>query len=168
MYHKSIWIPATQLKPKLTAGCAALAQLESATNKAVYDYLAFDPTTTEYCYANIKMPSDYSGGNIYAIFDWMHPATTTNFGVRWGVSGLSLGDNEASDAAQGTAGGVTDTGGTTYNRYASAVTVATTIAGTPAAGEFVHFNFLRAPTHADDNMAVDAYLLGVMIYYPVT
>jgi len=138
------------------------------TNKNVYDYLAFDKDAIEYAYANIPMPSDYTGGTIYFKPYWTHPATTTNFKVSWGLAVVSFSDDDTLDAAQGTAIYSNDTGGTTSDLYIGDISSAVTIAGTPVANDLVQFRCLRKADDAtNDTLAVDAYLLGFMIYYPV-
>ena len=155
-------------KPTVTSGCASSARIEMGTNKNTYDYLAFDKDTIEYAYANVPMPDDYTGGAIYAKFYWLHPATTTNFGVSWGLQAVSFSDDDTLDAAQGTAKYANDTGGTTSDLYISPMTDAITIAGTPVAGDLVQFRVSRKADDAtNDTLAVDAYLLGAMIWYPV-
>jgi hypothetical protein len=163
--HKQFWIG--NARPTLTSGCAAPAQIEMGTNKNVYDYLAFASDGTEYAYANIAMPQDYTGGVIYCKAYWLHPATTTNFGVAWGLQAVSFSNDDTMDAAQGTGVLVVDTGGTTSDLYIGDLSAAITIAGTPVAGDFVNFRIYRKHDDAGDTMAVDAYLLGMLVWYPV-
>jgi len=164
--YKQIWVAGW--KPTLTAGCASSAQIEMGTNKNVYDYLAFDKDTIEYAYANVPMPDDYTGGTVLFRVYWFHPATTTNFKVSWGLQGVSLASGDTMDVAQGTAIYSNDTGGTTSDVYLSPVSGSVTIAGTPASTELVNFRVSRkANDSTNDTLAVDAYLLGVMIWYPV-
>lgn len=164
--HKQFLI--ANASPTVTAGCAASAQIEMATNKNVYNYLAFDPAAIEYAYANVILPQDYTGGVVYAKFYWTHPATTVNFLVAWGLSGVAITDNGVLDVAQGTPQYANDTGGTTSNLYISGVTAAITIAGTPTANKACNFRLLRLATDAtNDTLAVDAYFLWAVVYYPV-
>ncbi len=164
--HRQFWIG--NAKPTLTNGCSASAQIEMATNKNVYDYLAFDASTVESAYANVNMPEDYTGGVIYAQFKWLHPATTTNFKVSWGLSAVCFADDDTLDAAMGTMIYSNDTGGTTSDFYSSPQTAAITIAGTPAASVYTKFRITRQADDAvNDTLAVDAYLLGVTVWYPV-
>lgn len=164
--HNQLWVGG--FKPTITSGCAASAQIEMGTNKNVYDYLAFDASTIEYAYANIVMPADYTGGVIYFKPYWLHPATTINFNVSWGLAGVSFSNDDTLDAAQGTAIYSNDTGGTTSDLYIGDLSAAVTIAGTPVANDLVQFRCLRkADDGTNDTLAVDAYLLGFMIYYPV-
>ncbi len=160
----SFVIDASQFIPRTTNGCAALATYESTTNKVNIDYLAFDATTQEFAQAKIaRMPKSWNESTITAVPIWMHPATTTNFGVVWGVSALALSDNDAADTAFGTAQTSTDTGGTTANIYHGPATAAITIGNTPAEGDTVIFQVSRNPSDGSDTMAVDAWLVGLLI-----
>lgn len=164
--HKQMWIGSA--KPTLTNGCGAPGQIEMGTNKNVYDYLPFDKDSIEYAYANIVMPQDYTGGTVYALFHWTHPSTTTNFKVSWGLQGVCITDDDTLDVAQGTAIYSNDTGGTTSDLYISPLSSAITLSGTPAAGKMCNFRISRKADDAtNDTLAVDAYLLGVVLYYPV-
>jgi len=164
--YKQLWI--SGWKPTLTSGCGLSAQLALATNKNVLDYLPFDASTIEYAYVDVPMPADYTGGTVLAKFYWTHPTTSTNFKVSWGLQGVAFGDDDALDAAFGTAQYANDTGGTTNDLYISDMTSAITIAGSPAAGKLVNWRVLRKADDAtNDTLAVDAYLIGVMIFYPV-
>ena len=165
IYHK-IWI--SGFKPTLTSGCASSAQIEMSTNKNVYDYLAFDASSIEYAYVNFVLPYEYTGGTVLAKFHWTHPATTTNFKVAWGIQGVCITDGATLDVAQGTAIYVNDTGGNTSYLYQSPISSAVTLAGTPSAGKLCQLRVQRYATDAtNDTLAVDAYLFGVMLYYPV-
>ena len=160
---KNLWIG--NWTPRETAGAGAPAVLTAGSN--YFSYIPFDKDSIEYAYANVPMPVNYDGGTITAKFYWSHPATTTNFGVRWAIAATSMADNEALNTALGNAIGVTDTGGTAGNLYVSAATAAVTIAGSPDDFHLVHFDIWRYPTYIDDTLAVDAYLHGVLITYGV-
>lgn len=166
-YNQFYLAAGRDLKPTITEGCAASAQIEMGTNKNVYDYLAFDPSSTEKAYANVVMPEDYTGGNLYAKFYWTHPATTIKFGVRWAIYPMSISPGETLDVAISGVGGVTSTGGNTSYLYISDMTPSITPVGTPSAGDLMGFRVIRSVGNAEDIMDVDAYLLGVMIWYPV-
>lgn len=163
--HNQLWIAGW--KPTKTSGCADSAQLELGTNKTVFDYLAFDTSAVENAYANIVMPQDYTGGVLYHKYYWTHPATTVNFGVYFKVGGVSFSNDDTLDAAQGTLIGVVDTGGTTSDLYISDLSSPITLGGSPVAGDLVQFGVQRLGSNAGDTLAVDAYLLGVLLWYPV-
>ena len=73
----------------------------------------------------------------------LHTIDGTDFGTA-----QTVGDNHAATALQ---------------MQSTAATAAITVAGTPAAGEYVAFRVFRDV--ANDNLAVDALLIGVMINY---
>jgi hypothetical protein len=100
-----------------------------------------------------------------AQFVWSHDTTTTNFGVVWGIEAVAFNDGDAFDTAFGTAVTVADTGGTTDAIYRSAEATGLTVAGTPAAEEYVVFRVKRVVSDGSDNMAVDARLHGVKLHY---
>ena len=163
--YRKLWLG--NAKPTYTSGCAVSVDLEMTTNKNMYDYLAFDASTDEYAYVNVPMPNDYNGGTVYGQFYWTHPATSSDFATKWSLSGVGFADDDTLDAAQGTAGTAIDTGGTTYDLYISPATGAITLAGAPLAGELINWRVGRLGTSTDDTLAVDAYLMGVMVWYPV-
>jgi len=160
-----VFLSAGAAVPKTTAGCAAAAQVEMATNKQNLKTLDFDTTTEEHADFTFALPSDYDGGTMTAKFVWMHPATTDDFGVTWGIAGRCYADGDALDAAPGTEVMVDDTGGTTSDVYISPATAAITWAGTPAAGQLINLTVARKPGEAGDTMAVDAKLIGVQLTY---
>lgn len=164
---QGIWVPAGAIWPRTTTGCAALAQLELSTNKNNWPYLAFDATTTEYAQFNLYSNKQFSTSTFTFIPVWTHPSTTTNFGVVWQLSAVGRSDTDAGDVAFGTAVSSTDTGGTTSTIYkgpeSSAVTVSTL-----AAEDVINFQINRLPSDASDTMAVDAYLLGIMLFVTTT
>lgn len=162
---RSLWIPAAGIRPSSTGGCAVLALIASAANQPDISSLDFDATTAEYAQFWVRMPKNWNENTITATFYWSHAATTTNFGVRWGIQGVSISDDDTIAVAYGTAQEVTDTGGTTNDLYVSAATSAITIAGTPAAGDMCAFRVYRDPVNAGDTMAIDARLHGVALFY---
>jgi len=163
----TIWVPAVAMIPRTTNG-AASGSVETTTNKVMLKTLDFDASTIEYAQFAIRMPKGWDEGTVAAVFVWSHAATTTNFKVSWGLQAVAISDDDALDAAFGTAQYANDTGGTTNDAYASPETSAITIAGTPAAEDLVIFQVLRkADDGTNDTLAVDARLHGVTLYYTV-
>lgn len=150
-----------------TGGCAVQTKdTELATYKANSRVAAFDPTTEEHIEFEHAFPSDYGGGVLTAKFYWKHKATTTNFGVVWGIEAVSFGDGENIDGADfGSPINITDTGGNTDYNYISPITGDITVAGTPVAGELARYRVFRKAADAADTLAIDALLMGVMINY---
>ena len=163
--RQTIWVPAGAMTARTTNG-AASGTVETSTNKVMLRSLDFDTTTQEFAQFAIQMPKSWNESTIICQFVWSHAATTTNFGVVWGIEAASFADNDGADAlAFGTAVSVADTGGTTNNIYITAETSAMTVAGSPTAEEWVVFQVKRLPADASDTMAIDARLHGVKIHY---
>jgi hypothetical protein len=160
-----LFLSAAGATPATTSGCANPNTNEMSTNKQTIKTADFDASTEEYADFVVLMPSDWDGGTLTAKFAWMHAATTTNFGVVWGIKARSYADDEALDQAFGTAVTVSDTGGTTNDLYVTSATGAMTIGGTPAAGGLVVFRVYRKAADASDTMTIDAKLIGVQLTY---
>ncbi len=161
---QTIWIPAVAMKPRSTNG-AALNAIEMATNKNMITTLDYDTTTQEFAQVDIPLPKSWNNGTITFVPYWSHPATTTNFGVVWGVDAIAISDGDALDVAFGTEQTSTDTGGTTDTMYVGPESSAITIAGTPATADMVQFRIHRDPASGSDTLAVDARLHGVKLFY---
>lgn len=161
---QTCWIPAAAMVARTTNGAAA-GTVEMATNKNMFKTLDFDTATSEYAQFSIQMPKSWNKGTVTAAFVWSHAATTTNFGVTFALQAVALSNDDAGDVAFGTEQIAADTGGTTNDIYVSPVTSAITIAGTPAANDYVQFQVRRAVADAGDTMAIDARLHGVQLYY---
>lgn len=160
----TIYVPAAAMVSRTTNGAAA-GTVETTTNKVMLKTLDFDTTTQELAQFSVRMPKSWNEGTVTAAFTWSHAATTTNFGVVWAIEGVALSDGDAGDAAFGTAQQIADTGGTTNMIYVTSATPATTIAGTPAAEDWVVFQVKRVPSDGSDTMAIDARLHGVTLYF---
>lgn len=161
---KPIWLPGGSLVPRTTNGCA-VADLELGTNDIMLRTCNYDTTTEEGAGFTVRMPDTWNEGTVTFVPVWTHPATVTNFGVVWSVSCLATSNDDAMDAALGTPQTSTDTGGTTSDQYTGPESAAITCAGSPQAGDTVYFEIERTPGAGSDTLAVDAYLLGVTIYY---
>lgn len=162
--QQTIWVPAAAMISRSTNG-AASGTIELATNKIMVKTMDFDTTTQEFVQFAVQMPKSWDLGTVIAQFVWSHPATTVFFGAVWQLQGGAYADDDALDAALGTAQTATDTGGTTDDAYISPETAAITIAGTPAAEDYVIFQVARVPANGSDNLAVDARLHGIKIHY---
>ena len=159
-----IFLSAAGMWPSTTAGCATNAKTESTTNDINIYTLDFDTTTQEHAEGGLAMPSDWNAGTITAQFYWTATGTSTN-NVQWALQAVALGDLETIDATDfGTQQVASDAhSATALQMQISGATPAITVAGTPAAGDYVAFRVFRDV--ANDNLAVDALLIGVMITY---
>lgn len=161
---ETIWVPAVAMYGRTTNG-AAPGAVEMATNRNMIFSLDFDATTAEFAQFAVRMPRSWNEGTVTFAPSWSHPSTTTNFGVVWQLQGVAISDDDAQDVAFGTAQSSTDTGGTTNDLYIGPTSSAITIAGTPAAQDYVLLQISRDPANGSDTMAVDARLHGVTLYF---
>lgn len=159
------WLPARYWQPSASGGCAALATIATSAGQPDIQSLDFDSTTAEHAQLVWSPPRDWNLGTITFEAIWSHPATVTNFGVAWQLQALAVSDNEAINQNFGTAQTVTDTGGTTDRAYRSPESAAITIAGTPAQHDTIFLRVLRDPANGSDNLAVDARLHGIRLFY---
>jgi len=160
----TIWIPSTAMVPQTTNG-AAVNSVEMTTNKNMVSTLDFDATTAEFAQFSIVMPKSWDATtNFICTFYWSHAATTTNFGVAFGIEATTIADNESLDVSFGGATYVVDTGGTTNRLYIS-TGANLLVSGGLADGNLVSFRVTRNPANGSDNLAVDARLHGVKILY---
>jgi hypothetical protein len=151
---------------RTTAG-AASGTAETSTNRVMVKTLDFDTTTQEFAQFAIQMPKSWNESTLVCQFVWSHAVTTTNFGVSWNVAAVAVGNDDTLDAAFGTAVTVSDTGGTANDIYITSETSAMTVAGSPAAEEYVVFQVARDPANASDTLAIDARLHGMRIHYTI-
>jgi len=160
----NIWVSADQMTTLTTNG-AASGTYEYATNDIMLPYFAFDDATEEYVAFNMPMPEGWNRSTIKAKFFWSSATgSTTADTVEWEIGGGALSDNDAIDAAIGTAQVISDAllannGG---DLQISGVTPAITVGGSPALGDLIHFKVSRNVGGTDD-MFEDAWLFGVLI-----
>ncbi len=164
---KTLWIPAANMRPSITNGCSALAQVEIAAGQPDMVTLGFDPSTEQYAQFSIAFRKGWDEGTVTAVFYWSHPATATNFTTVWGIQGVACSNSDAMGVSFGTAQTVTDSGNTTNDIYISAETSSITIGGTPTVGDICFFRVYRKAADAADNLAVSARLHGIKLFYTV-
>jgi hypothetical protein len=162
---ETVWVSASAMRPRSVNGPGGPNVVNLATNNITISTLDFDATNFECAVFEIAMPKSWNEGTFTCQFVWSHAATTTNFGVVWGLEALATSDDDAMDAALGTLVQTTDTGGTTNDRYISPESTAVTAAGSPAEGDVVYFQVSRRPADASDTMAIDARLHGIRLFF---
>jgi len=159
---QTIWIPANAMLVRVTNG-AAQGTVETTTNKVMRRTLDFDAATPEYAQFLVAMPKSWNEGTVTAEFLWT--AASGTGAVIWGLQGLALSDDDALDAAFGTAQEVTDSLLSAGDLHRSAETAAITIGGTLAEGDLVVFQIYRGASDGGDTLAADAQLIGVRLFY---
>ena len=161
---ESMWIPATGMTPATTSG-AATGQHESSTNKVNIEVLDFDKDADEFAHFNIAFPKAWNLGTVTFQAFWT-AATGGTTGVAWALQGVAIGDNVPIDTAYGTAVVVTDDAQTgAHETYVTVESGAVTIAETPADDDLCYFRLFRDVSDANDDLAEDARLLGIKIFF---
>ena len=165
---QSMWVPAAAMYPTASAGCAAIAAVETTAGRPDMYVLDFDASSDENAQFSIAMPSYWNEGTITYQVYWTTAATDTD-GVAWSLSGVACSDNDTIDVAFGTAVVVTDDAlGAAEDLCVTAESGAVTLAGSPAAGDLAYFNIERDVSDGNDDMAEDARLIGIKIFYTMT
>lgn len=161
--YKTIYLPAGVLEPTTTSGCAAVATIEAATNDIDYKVLDFATDADENAFCNFQMPGNWDAGVIQFRFVWTNAGGGAAETVTFELSGRSYANDDAIDQAVGTAIEVEDTwiaqGDIHYSPWSGDVT----LAGTPAAGEWLHLEVMRDVS--EDNLAGDCRILGIQLRY---
>lgn len=150
--------------PRETNG-PAVSIAQSTANTRMYGGLSFDATTEESADLLWTPPPSWDGGTLefrvrYSV------AASTGGGVAWGLSGVSVGDDDTLDAAPGTEIVVTDTvlaaGDIAITSWSAAVTITAA-----AAGETVSLQLSRVVANGSDTHTTDATLRSVDIRFTI-
>jgi hypothetical protein len=160
---KALWIAAGAMTPRFTNGCYPNAY-EMTTNDNNYRPMDFDDVTEQFAEFQLVMPSSWNEGTVTFKPVWFHDSTAASYGVVFALSGVATGNADAMDVAQGTEQTSVDTGGTAYTLYVGPESSAITIGGSPAAGDLVTFSVSRNVADASDTMALNAELVGIVLY----
>lgn len=163
---RTISLPASAWEETTTAGCAAIATTEAGTNDIDYKTLDFDTGSDENAFCNWQMPDSWDAGVVQFRYIWTTASGGAAETVTFELSGISYADNDPIDAAVGTAVEVADTWIADGDIHQSAWSGNVTLSGTPAAGEFVHFEIMRDVS--EDDLGGDVRLMGVQIRYRQT
>ena len=161
---QTIYIPANAMNPTESNGCESITAVETTAGRPDMQVLDFDKDADEHAQFTVAFPKSWNLGTItYQVF-WSGLAATT--GVSWFLQGVGMGDNTTIDVVYGTAIGVDDDAqGAVEELLVSAESSAVTIAGTPADDDLTYFRIYRDVSAGNDDMAGDARLHGVKIFF---
>jgi len=161
---QTIYVPANAMTPTTSNGCEAIAASETTAGRPDMYVLGFDKDADEHAQFTVAFPKSWNLGTItYQVF-WSGLAATT--GVTWALQGVAMGDNTTIDVAYGTAITVDDDAQNgTELLLVAAESSAVTIAGTPADNDLCYFRIYRDVSAGNDDMAGDARLHGVKIFF---
>jgi hypothetical protein len=160
---QTIWIPAKAMTPTNSNPCADIAVVETTAGRPDMHVLDFDKDADEGAQFEIAFPKSWDEGVVKFQVMWAGLAATT--GVAWGLSGVSVPDNSTIDVAYGTAVVVTDDAqGAVEEMLVSTLSGNLTIAGA-AVDTATFFRIYRDVSDGNDDMAGDARLLGVKLFF---
>ncbi len=160
-----VWIGAASMRGRVTAGAGdsnGLAERrELATNDVNIDFMAFDAASAEHAYFNVTWPAGWNNGTVKFTLYWTNAAGLTTETIDFDLAAVAFANDNPLDTAFGTAQNVTDTWLAQDDLHITAQSAAITIAGAPAAGEFIVFNLSRDV--AADNLTGDCQVLGILL-----
>ena len=161
---QTIWIPANAMTATASNGCAAIAAVETTSGRPDMYVLDFDNSSDEHAQFTVAFPKSWNLLTVSFQVFWSGLAATT--GVTWSLQGVAMNDNETIDVAYGTAITVDDDAQSAVEELlVSAESSAVTIAGSPADDDLCYFRIFRDVSDGNDDMAGDARLHGVKIFY---
>ena len=162
---ETIFVPAAACQPTASNGCAALANVETTSGRPDMQVLDFDNGSDEHAQFQVAFPKSWNEGTVTFQVFWTTTATDTD-GVAWGLQGVAVSDNDTIDVAYGSAVVVTDDAlSAAEDLCVTAESGAVTIAGSPAANDMCFFRIFRDVSDANDDMAEDARLIGIKLFY---
>ena len=159
---ETIWVPAVAMYPNTTNGAEA-AQVELSNGPEIKT-LDFDKDSDEFAQFAVAFPKSWNAGTV--TFQAFFTATSTDTGTTaWGLSGVALADSGDLNTAFGTQVVATAKAhsGTSNDLDVAAESGAVTIAGSPAADEYVFFQISRDVSA--DALNADARLLGIKLFF---
>jgi hypothetical protein len=162
---ETIWIPVEALTPATTQPCGDMELIEAGTNDVDYNVMDFDTGSDEYANFRVQFPKSWNESTVTFQVAWTSSATDTD-GVAWGLQGVALADDETIDSSWGAAVVVTDDNiSAAGDMLITSESSAVTIAGSPSVDETVIFRIFRDVSDANDDMAEDARLLGIRMFF---
>tara|TARA_S200002703_G_scaffold67000_1_gene58156 strand:- start:646 stop:1854 length:1209 start_codon:yes stop_codon:yes gene_type:complete len=161
---ETIWVPSVAMYPN-TTNPAEAAQVELTAGQPELKVLDFDASTDEFAQFAVSFPKSWNEGTVTYQAYFTSAGTNTGNCI-WTLAGVAVSDNDAIDAAFGTAVSVTKAhSGTANDLDVSSESSAITIAGTPAAGDEVFFQISRDANNGSDTLTGDARLLGIRFFF---
>lgn len=155
---RALYVDAGAMVPRTDSGAEAVTR-ETTTNKVNLDALAFDAGSVEFGQCKFAIPTwMIDGFKVYVIWG----AESGSGGVTFGVAARAFGDDDARDQAMGTRVDVDDTL-ITGDVCVSAISGEIDFGGTPVAQKLGVLEISRQVGDANDTLAVDADLYGILI-----
>lgn len=161
-WTQSFFVPATAMTPSGTNG-AASGSIETANGTTV-GVLLFDKDTSESAEFHAAMPASWDRGAFQYVPVWSATGGTLDQQVAWELQAKALNDGADPNGDWGTAVEVTDLFVDDNLRMKGAKSAAVT-AGGSVTEDNCEVLFRVSRKVADDSLAVDAALWGVLVLY---
>ena len=131
----TLFIPAGAMRPTVTAGATALADVETTAGRPDLTALNFATGADSYAQFQVAMPKNWDLGPVTFQVFWASTALDTD-GVAWALQAVAVGDGDTIDVVFGTPVVVTDDAqSTTEDLYVTAESASLYIPGTTLGAE---------------------------------
>ena len=152
------------MTPTVSNGCASLATVETTSGRPDMNVLDFDKDSDEHAQFTVAFPKSWNAGTVTFQAFWSSIAATT--GVALNLQGVAFADNDSIDTAYGTAVAVADAAqGAVEELFVTPESGAVTIQGSPGDNELTFFRIFRDVSDSNDDMAGDARVLGIKLFF---
>ena len=160
------YVPATEMYAATTNGAGGLTTVELTAGQPELRVWSFDPAAVESVQFTFAFPKEWNEGTVtYQIF-WTADNSPSTNAVVWGLQGVAMGATEEINVAFGTAVTVTSSNdNAVYNLNVTSESTAVTVGGTPGEDNLTYFRLYRDAGVGGDDLAVDAHLLGIKLFY---
>lgn len=162
--RQSMYVPASGMYPKAVNGAEEITY-DSGSNDVTIRALGFDTTTQEYAQFEVAMPKSWDEGTVTFVPYWTNTGGSSTQTVSWTLAGVAISNDDTLNASLGTAQSSSDTWLAQNDLHVGPESSDITIGGSPAEGDLLIFQVSRDV--ANDNMAGDAVLLGIMLFFTI-
>ena len=157
---QAIWVPAGAMQTRTTSGAQATTR---EINSITLPVLAFDASSDEGANFSVRMPKSWNAGTLTFQHYWTCNGGSASQTVEFEVRGGCFADDAAINVSGfGSAVAQSDTRLATNDVHVSAESSALTLSNA-AKSALALFEIIRDVS--DDDLSVDAELIGLMMFY---
>lgn len=149
------------ITPATTNGCDDPSVKETSTNAVCICRAGFPDDADSYGWWTMVTPSNWNGTIRVEKIVWSADAGSAGDTVEWELAAVGGGDDDAIDAALGTAVSISDAVTAAGDRQVCGSGSSLTPAGSPSAGDELHFRLARDVSAG--TLAQTAYLHEILI-----
>lgn len=165
---ETIFIPASEMWVPTDSTGANKTVWQSSGSAAYpwYQVIWFDPTTTEYAFGSYHLPVRWNRGTITYQIYWTVGNNTNTDSCEWRLYDQGYGDGDVLSVSYGVDFGLTMTdaaNGTARSLNITANSAAASPGGDTTNDVMINFRVARNADSANDDLTIDAGLLGVKI-----